>query len=81
MLPYGQGFPEVDVELELASRLVLGELQDGYELSSASETMTVHTHALYRVCTESFGEDAQPSKNAMAVRGEMDGSSRFPGQL
>ena len=81
MLPYGQGLPQVDVELELASRLVLGELQDGYELRSASGTMTVQTHTLYRVCTESFGENAQSSKNAMAVRSEMDGSSRFPGQL
>jgi hypothetical protein len=36
---------------------------------------------MYWVGTELLGQDAKPSKNAMAIRGEMDGSTRFLGQL
>lgn len=78
MLPYRKGFSQVQVELELASCFVLGDLET-ISVVRAECPMTCQAHPIYWVCTESLWEDAKPSKDAVAVGSEMNGSARFLG--
>jgi hypothetical protein len=80
MLPYRKGFSQVQIELEFASSFVLGDLAKSHKLPELDSSCD-STHPIYWVGTELLWEDAKPSKNAVAIRGEMDGGTRFLGQL
>ena len=46
-----------------------------------ADDRSMWTYTVYRVGAEGFGKDAEPSENAMAIRSEVDSSTRFLGEL